>query len=124
MPKIEHFLDAVPMTQGPKFHWFGYYDKFPWDITGRYLLSLEIDFMDRVPVPGDVAGIGMIDLQDGNKWIALAETEAFNWQQSTHLQWMPTAPDREIIYNHLAGGRSASTFPGSIPPARGTGTTT
>jgi len=108
MPKMDHYLDAVPMTRGPKFHWFGYYDKFPWDATGRYLLSLEVDFMDRVPVPGDIAGIGMVDLQDGLQWIPLGQTEAFNWQQGTHLQWMPTAPDREIIYNHLAGDKYVS----------------
>lgn len=108
MPIIDQFQDTAQLTTGPRFHWFGYYDKFPWDISGRYLLSLEVDFMDRVPVPGDVAGIGMIDLQDGNRWIPLAQTEAFNWQQGTHLQWLATAPDREIIYNHLAGDRYVS----------------
>jgi hypothetical protein len=108
MPVIEHFLDAVPLTAGPKFHWFGYYDKFPWDSTGRFVLSLEVDFMDRPPVPGDIATVGMVDLQDGNRFIPLAQTAAWNWQQGTHLQWLPTAPDREIIYNSLEGDRYVS----------------
>ena len=102
MPITQHELPAHPVTHGPKFHWFGYYDKFPWDATGRYLLSLEVDFMDRAPTPDDVATVGMVDLQDGNKWTPLAQTRVFNWQQGTHLQWLPTAPDREIIYNSLA----------------------
>lgn len=108
MPTIQHYLDAVPVTFGPKFHWFGYYDKFPWDATGRYMLALEVDFMDRVPTPDDVATVGMVDLHEGSEWIPLAETKAFNWQQGTHLQWMPTAPDREIIYNSLAGDHYVS----------------
>lgn len=108
MPTIDHYLPAVAITQGPKFHWFGYYDKFPWDATGRYLLALEVDFMDRVVHPDDVATIGMVDLADGNRWIPLAETQAFNWQQGTHLQWLATAPEREIIYNVLKGDHYVS----------------
>lgn len=108
MPTIEHYLDAKAVTSGPKFHWFGYYDKFPWDITDRYMLCLEVDFMDRPVEPTDVATIGMVDLQDGNEFIPLAETKAFNWQQGTHLQWLATAPDRLIIYNHLAGDHYVS----------------
>jgi hypothetical protein len=27
-------------TQGPDFHWFGYYDKFQFDPTGRYMLGM------------------------------------------------------------------------------------
>ncbi len=104
MPLLQHDLEAMPVTQGPMYHWFGYYDKFPWDATGRYLLSLAVDFMDRPPTPDDVAIIGMVDLHDGNRWIPLAETRAFNWQQGTHLQWLATAPDSEIIYNTLGDG--------------------
>ncbi len=107
MPVTQHFCNAHAVTRGPGYHWFGYYDKFPWDRTGRYLLSLEVDFQDRAPTPADVATVGMVDLENGNQWIPLAQTRVFNWQQGTHLHWMPTAPDREIIYNSLcADGQS------------------
>jgi hypothetical protein len=106
MPITQHYLPARAVTSGPRFHWFGYYDKFPWDATGRYLLSLEVDFMDRAPTPADVATVGMVDLQQGNAWIPLAETRVFNWQQGTHLQWLPTAPGREVIYNTLSADGS------------------
>jgi hypothetical protein len=108
MPIVQHPLEAYPVTSGPKFHWFGYYDKFPWDATGRYMLCLEVDFMDRAVAPTDVATIGMIDLQDNNRFIPLAQTQAFNWQQGTHLQWLGSAPDRKIIYNSLAGDHYVS----------------
>ena len=32
-------LTAKAVTKGPKHHFFGYYDKTPWDKTGRYLLE-------------------------------------------------------------------------------------
>lgn len=108
MPVTQRYLNAVPVTRKPGFHWFGYYDKCPWDKTGQYLLTMEVDFMDRPPVPSDIAILGMLDLKDDNRFIPLAETYAFNWQQGTHLQWMPNAPDREIIYNSLAGDHYVS----------------
>ncbi|HJN15424.1 MAG TPA: hypothetical protein QGH10_08040 [Armatimonadota bacterium] len=95
-------------TPREKHHFFGYYDKFPYDSTGRYLLSLETSFIDRPPTPDDVAGIGMVDLHDGNRWIPIAETHAWYWQQGTMLQWLETAPDRHIIYNAREDGQFIS----------------
>lgn len=89
------------VTQAPKHHFFGYYDKFPWDATGRYMLALETDFIDRPPTGKDPAGVGLIDLQEDCKWQKLDETYAWCWQQGTMLQWLPSAPDRLIIYNQL-----------------------
>src|SRR5688572_19505976 len=54
-PKSQLFLNckATAVTAGPKHHFFGYYDKCPWDKTGRYLLANEVDFCDRQPRPGE-----------------------------------------------------------------------
>ncbi len=95
-------------TRGPRHHFFGYYDKCPWDSTERYLLALEVDFMDRAPRPSDVAVVGLVDLEEGCKWVPIAETRAWNWQQGCMLQWMPSAPHRAIIYNDRRGGRFVS----------------
>ena len=100
-------VEAVRVTEG-KYHWFGYYDKFPWDASGRYLLGMESPFMDRQPDGSEPAVIGMIDLHDGNRWIPLDETLAWCWQQGTMLQWLPSAPDRKIIYNQRQGDRFVS----------------
>lgn len=105
--KSQTFLGcrAVAVTQGPKHHFFGYYDKCPWDQTGRYLLANEIDFCDRQPKPGEPLTVGMVDLKDKNRLIALDKTLAWCWQQGTMLQWLPTAPDREVIYNSVDKGK-------------------
>ncbi|MES2461344.1 MAG: hypothetical protein V4671_12240 [Armatimonadota bacterium] len=94
----------LPVTDGPRFHFFGYYDKSPWDVSGRFLLAQETGFMDRRPGPEDVADIGVVDTQDGNSWRKLSETQAWNWQQGCMLQWVPGSED-EIIFNVRQGDR-------------------
>lgn len=107
MPHTQQFLEAQAVTSG-KHHFFGYYDKTPWDATGQYILSLESSFLDRQPTADDTVVIGMVDLHDNNRWIPLAETHAWCWQQSTMLQWLPNEPDRKIIYNQRDGDRFVS----------------
>jgi len=99
MPHTEHPLDAHPVTRGPNFHYFGYYDKFPWSGSGRYLVGLETDFMDRPPTPEDRATIGLIDTEADNQWTPLTQTAAFNWQQGAMIHWLGTAPARLFIHN-------------------------
>ncbi len=77
----------------------GYYDKCPWDWSGRYILALETGFINRPPGPDDSATIGLVDLQDDNKWRSLTKTYAWNWQQGTMLRWLETARDKAVIYN-------------------------
>ena len=36
---FESSFPIVPLTTGPKQHYFGYYDKFSENSTGRYVLS-------------------------------------------------------------------------------------
>jgi hypothetical protein len=96
---------ARAVTGGPKSHFFGYYDKCPWDRAGRYLLALEIGFCDRQPQPGEALTVGMMDLRDDNRFIPLDSTVAWSWQQGTMLQWLGSAPDREIVYNSVEGDR-------------------
>ena len=80
-PEAPTALPARAVTQGPKHHFFGYYDKCPWDKTGRYLLANEIDFCDRQPKSGEALTVGMVDLQDKDKFIPLDQTTAWCWQQ-------------------------------------------
>src|SRR5213592_3915160 len=96
------------VTRGPGHHSFGYYDKSPWDTTGRYLLALEAPFCDRSPGPGDVATLGVVDLAEGEQFRPFAETRAWNWQQGCMLQWLPPAADRLVIYNDRDGQRFVS----------------
>ncbi|NLN92560.1 MAG: hypothetical protein GX130_04515 [Candidatus Hydrogenedens sp.] len=88
----------MALTEGPMAHWFAYYDKFQFDPSDRYVLAMEVGFEDRAPRADDAIVLGMIDLQDGNKWIPFAETTAWCWQQGAMLQWLPGSSE-EVIYN-------------------------
>ena len=99
---IKKHLFTERVTDGKGHYFFGYFDKYPWDITQRYLLAHKTDFMGRQPVAEDVATIGMIDLQGGNQFTPLAQTHAWCWQQGAMLQWINDA-QTEIIYNDREG---------------------
>jgi len=95
------------ITRQDSFHFFGYYDKCPWNASGRYVLAKQISFCDRQPRPGEGLAIGMIDLQDNDRFIELDQTAAWSWQQGTMLQWLASAPERLIIYNTVDGDHYA-----------------
>lgn len=99
MPRSEAIQPAKAVTRGPKHHFFGYYEKTPWDATGRYMLGTETDFMGRPPEPDDEAVVGLIDTAQNNAWQPLARTRAWHWQLGCSLQWLPGDPARKIIYN-------------------------
>jgi len=92
------------ITSGPKFHWFGYYDKFQFDPSGRFVLGMEVDFEGRSPEPDDVIKLGMIDLAEGDKWTELGQTRAWCWQQGCMLQWLPGS-ETKVIWNDRDGDR-------------------
>jgi hypothetical protein len=95
-------LDFAPpvrvITRGPRFHWFGYYDKLEFDTTNRYVLGQEADFEHRQPRPEDSISVGMVDLHDGDRWLELGRTSAWCWQQGCMLQWIPGS-ESEVLWN-------------------------
>ncbi|MEX0775093.1 MAG: hypothetical protein WD042_05190 [Phycisphaeraceae bacterium] len=104
----------VPMrrvTPTDAHYFFGYYDKTPWDASGRYVLACRIGFADRQPLAGEELTLGMIDLAttqnatDGGRFIELDRTSAWSWQQGTMFQWLGPAGDRQVIYNRIVAGR-------------------
>lgn len=92
------------ITRGPKHHWFGYYDKLQFDTACRFVLGMEVDFEHRSPTADDVIGIGMVDLEDGDRWIELGESRAWNWQQGCMLQWVPGSKSK-VLWNDREGDR-------------------
>ena len=58
----------------PGQHCFGYYDKCPWDASGRYVLGMQAAFLIRQPRPDDVLRLGLIDLHRSQGFEAFAET--------------------------------------------------
>ncbi|GAA4400027.1 hypothetical protein GCM10023187_12700 [Nibrella viscosa] len=96
-----------PLTNGPAFHWFGYYDKLQFDPTNRYVLGMQVGFEGRSPTAEDVIKIGMIDLKKDGSWIELGESRAWGWQQGCMLQWVPGSSS-EIIWNDRVGNQYVS----------------
>ena len=93
---------ARPITAGPMFHWFGYYDKLQFDPTNRYVLGMEVDFESRQPEADDEIGLGVIDLEDGDSWREIGRTRSWCWQQGCMLQWIPGSGP-EVIWNDREG---------------------
>jgi len=101
-PAAENLPPVEALTTGPKYHWFGYYDKLQFDPTDRYVLGMEVDFEHRSPTKDDIIKIGMIDRKNNNRWIELGESRAWGWQQGCMLQWIPGS-DSKVIWNDRRG---------------------
>ena len=95
------------ITQGPKAHWFGYYDKEQVDPSDRYVLGMEVNVPTRSPSENDVIKIGMVDLRDNDRWTELGKSNAWGWQQGCMLQWRPGSSE-EIIWNDAEDGQFVS----------------
>lgn len=95
-------LTIEQITFGPKHHFFGYIGQcrtIPWNASGRYILSLETDFQDRMTEPNEPATIVLLDTQDNYKPIPVAETRGWNFQQGTMFYWNPRAPETQFFFN-------------------------
>ena len=89
---MANFSSSFPvraLTRGPLHHFFGYYDKSPWQPGGDLMLGHELPFMDRQPDGEDVATLGLIRPgADEPTFEPFAQTRAWNWQQGAMLQWL------------------------------------
>ncbi len=92
------------ITHGRRHHWFGYYDKLQFDPTCRFVLGMAVDFEHRSPRPTDVIRIGMVDLEDKDRWVELSSSRAWCWQQGCMLQWLPGSKTK-IIWNDRSKDR-------------------
>ncbi|MBA3315789.1 MAG: hypothetical protein M3552_01710 [Planctomycetota bacterium] len=95
------------ITQGPRHHWFGYYDKWQFDPNDRFVLSNEVPFEHRSPTESDVITVGYVDLEDGDTWTSIGESRAWGWQQGCMLQWVPNTAST-VIWNDRDGDRFVS----------------
>ncbi|MEM1134501.1 MAG: hypothetical protein AAGI07_01590 [Bacteroidota bacterium] len=89
---------VIPITSGEYQHWFGYYDKFQIDPTGRYALGNQVDAFFRPPNTDDILRIGLIDLKKKYKWKEIGQSTSWGWQQGCMLQWIPGSAE-EVIWN-------------------------
>lgn len=88
--------EPVQLTTGPRQHWMGYYDKHQIDPSGRYAVACEVETFFHSPSVDDVLRVGVIDLEDGNRWQEIGTSTSWGWQQSCMLQWVPG--DRPLVF--------------------------
>lgn len=88
-------------------YFYGYYDKSPLSIDNKMLLVHRISFDGREVKDGDVAEVGFFHLESRD-YKKIDETLAWNWQQGSHLQWMPPDYNSRIIYNKIINNKFVS----------------
>lgn len=105
MKQIRHQATSIekisPDDSGHFF--FGYYDLQPWNAEESQHLCHKVTFMDRMPCATDRAQLGAIRSAD-HRFVPLAETSAWNFQQGAMLQWNSRNPGNEILYNARRDG--------------------
>jgi len=95
-------LSVEQLTSGTKHHFFGYIGQcrtIPWNASGRYVLGLEIDRIDRLPTPEEFATVILVDTHHDNKIIRLDKCHAWNPQQGTMFYWNPLKPETQFFFN-------------------------
>ena len=100
-PTYTDFEPRVPVycvTPGNTGYIHRYYDSPPFSPSGRYLAVTRLPFEDRLPRPGDVAEIAIVDLETG-ELRTVAETRGWDVQLGAQLQW--GADDHTLLYNDL-----------------------
>ena len=95
-------LEISQLTSGAKHHFFGYIGQcktIPWNASGRYILGLEIDTINRMPKPEEGATIFLIDTHDENNMVKVDKTYAWNPQQGTMFYWHPLEAETQFFFN-------------------------
>jgi hypothetical protein len=101
---VETFVPTRQITRGPRFHWFGYYDKNEFDPSGSKVLANEVTFEGRGPTGEDRIAVGYVDTEKGDQWTPIGTSLAWGWQQGCMLQWVGNA-GREVLWNDREGER-------------------
>ena len=112
-PKIKsegNIVRVSPNDGGEYF--FGYYDKSPWDASGKYMLCMKAKDTWTEPDPKSEAEILLfnlnLDVNDDNYCRVLAKTNTWNVQQGCMAQWLGPDYSSQIIFNDLREGNYCS----------------
>lgn len=101
-PSEDVHIEREQITHGPKNHFFGYIGHvgtIPWNASGRYVLALRTDFVDRMPGPDDVAEVLVLDSENGYEARVVDTTRGWNVQQGTMFFWNPASPESQFFFN-------------------------
>jgi len=79
-----------------------FFDVEAFSPSGRYLAVTQVPFIDRIPIPGDVARVCVIDLE-ADTCIAVHETRGWGAQLGANVQW--GTDDETLFCNDVKDGR-------------------
>lgn len=104
-PDIE---GPVQISDNNKEHLFAsYYGINSFDRSEKYATVLETDIKYKLPDENDPAILGLIEIES-KRFLPLAITRAWNFQQGCMAHWLGTSPDSLIIYNDFREGKTIS----------------
>ena len=104
-PAFPRIGKARALTHGPKDHFLAsYFAINSWSPDLRYVLALETDVNGRLSKAGEPCTVGVIDTKEGNRFIPVAETRAWNFQEAAMGHWLPWAKDT-ILFNDFRDGK-------------------
>ena len=96
---------ARALTKGPKEHFLAsYFGINSWSPDLRYVLALETEVNGRLSRENEPCTLGVIDTQDGNRFIPVTETRAWNFQEAAMAHWLPWGEDM-IAFNDYRDGK-------------------
>jgi hypothetical protein len=98
----------IQITDNNKEHLFAsYYGINSFDRSEKFVTVLETDLKYKLPDENDPATLGLVEIES-KKFIPLATTRAWNFQQGCMAHWLGKSPDSLIIYNDLREGKTVS----------------
>ena len=104
LPSFPEFGRPRAITQGPKDHFFAsYYAINSWSPDNRYALVLETDIKEGLP-DGRPCTIGVVDMEDGNRFIPFSTTRTWNFQEAAMAFWLPGEKDT-VVFNDMRDGK-------------------
>jgi len=98
---LEEGSRLLASTEGDAHHFFGFHDLCPWDVRDERVLLHEVTA--AAGGPGSQPARVCVWWPDRGRIETFGQTDTWNWQQGSRLQWHPTRED-VAVYNDLRGG--------------------
>ena len=100
--------EPISITSGPDEHLFAsYYGINSWSANQKYATVLETSLKYELPTENNPGTLGLVDMET-HKFVPLATTRSWNFQQGCMAHWLSTSPDSLIIYNDFIDGKFIS----------------
>lgn len=108
-PKIDYEGNIIRISPNDEYeYFFGYYDKSPWNNNEDYMICLKTKKTNESVAPREKADIILIDINDNYKHIKINETNAWNVQQGSMLQWVGPDFSKRIVFNDYRDNKYCS----------------